>query len=505
MDENVRKQQDKHQWQAPVLRRDHAEDLFGPALPRAIAMALRHPSPSLSQTEKNCLQPVAVPECVKPSSSSPRRRNGEKYFHLHLDPLDTTGDEPVILDNCSDFILSAESPVSGRTSKKFFITLSNCSRFILKNLDISNKRHAVFIHHCNDFRIEYCRITRCEGFALILYNSSCFQIRYNRFQNNLAAGIMLVGRTMHGSIQHNVCTKSHGFCNCDAGIHLCAVSAHIDHRHIPENCHEALPFDQKTCRPADILMEHNVVTGCRAQGIYLEGAMRCLIRNNIITGNNKEGICFDWGTSHCYFLENIVSDNGGRKNMTKEELHIDFIQQYPILPDGSSSMKLPGVSMDNSCGNLVANNCIIGNHGGGIKLIRSNFFNHIVDNRIIGNSLGANRFITYYYGIAILAIGPINNEFTQTKNQLLDFFPSSLNVITGNTILSHSQAFYPRLFHTHGNNVTMNTTDESYLVYAKIVLEIIGKRIVRRLARIRQWIKRAARKIVTMDDDLVKN
>ena len=48
------------------------------------------------------------------------------------------------------------------------------------------------------------------------------------------------------------------------------------------------------------------------------------------------------------------------------EIKTDFITEYPLLEDGSSSMKLPGISLDNGCANIIADNEITDNFGGGI-------------------------------------------------------------------------------------------------------------------------------------------
>jgi len=68
----------------------------------------------------------------------------------------------------------------------------------------------------------------------------------------------------------------------------------------------------KTKRPGQILVEDARIEGCRAQDIYLEAAAACTFRRLPLVGNNKEGICFDWGTSLCLLKDSELVGNGAR-------------------------------------------------------------------------------------------------------------------------------------------------------------------------------------------------
>lgn len=283
------------------------------------------------------------------------------------------------------------------------------------------------------FRVSRLQVEKGHGYGIIIFNSSNFSLENCRIEDNLA-GIMVVGRSKNGSITNCNIAKLRGFCNCDAGVHLCATSRAITPEDLPENCHEPLSIAQKTWRPRTIVIRNTTCSDCRAQGIYLEGAVNCLMQNNVLINNNKEGICFDWGSCYNLFIDNTVTLNGERRALSKEEIMVDFISQYPLLKDGSSSIKLPGISLDNGCMNLIASNKIASNYGGGIKMIRSAMLNAIQTNTLIANTIGNNRFLPPFHGISVLGVGTGTREFTDGKKRLLDFLPSVANSITDNML-----------------------------------------------------------------------
>ena len=97
------------------------------------------------------------------------------------------------------------------------------------------------------------------------------------------------------------------------------------------------------------------------------------------------------------------------------------------MPDGSSPAKTPGISLDNSLYNIIYANQIERNYGGGVKMVRTAFFNVIGLNTIVDNNLGANeRF--HFFGVEL---GSAKADVPVSD---LDFTPCRGNVIFGNTI-----------------------------------------------------------------------
>lgn len=369
---------------------------------------------------------------------------------------------PVVFEGRADFILHVRSDGPVRGSLK----LENCRRFLIRTEGTLELDRQVFhpkwlfeLHACDDFRIDSARIegarnalamNRCrgaiierfqaassEGYGITLLDCSAIVIRRAVLHRTLAAGIGIFGSSEQIRIERCRITESTGFYNCDAGIHCCNVSPAVGWEDMPERAHEALPIIAKTRRPARILIDRCRIQRCRAQGIYLEGAVLCEIRRNLIADNNKEGICFDWGTVGCHFHGNTVTHNGARRNLSEDEIAADFIQDFPMLADASSSIKLPGIAMDNGCLNLIENNLIGNNYGGGIKLVRASSFNVIVANVLDNNVLGENEYVDVFHGVSCLGVGSQGGEFDGQARSLLDLTPSLMNLVSGNVLSRH--------------------------------------------------------------------
>lgn len=383
-------------------------------------------------------------------------------FELIIDNAFLLLQKAVKLENCRNFkitFIGTKQKLSNFT--KFLIEVMGCDDFIIENIITTGGRNIIAVTESNDFLINDCQVELAEGYGIIVHNSKRFHIHRCRLQNNLASGIMVLGESQFGLIEDCVCNLSNGYFNFDAGIHLCATSKSVALTEVPEKCHEPLNIEQKTCRPFAIIVKNCDTCDNRAQGIYLEGAINCVLLANNISRNNKEGICFDWGSSHNIFEDNNVVLNGARRSLSREEIAADFIHEYPILDDGSSSMKLAGVSIDNGCWNKLINNRIVRNYGGGIKMVRSALLNEIEGNLISFNSLGSNTYKPYFYGISAEGLGAINNEFEHHEDNLLDFLPSQLNTYEQNVIRGHSIA----VFHDKASKSNINRNNLARFYY----------------------------------------
>ena len=164
-----------------------------------------------------------------------------------------------------------------------------------------------------------------------------------------------------------------------------------------------------------------------ASGIYADGAVETVVCNNTVEGNAKEGICLDNGSTANVLAMNLIRLNGKRWGKTDEELNLDFVGQFPRLPDGTSPAKTPGVSLDNALHNVIYSNLIERNYGGGVKMVRTSYFNLVGLNVVVDNNEGANDHF-HFFGIELGAAAP---DVPATD---LDFTPSRGNIVFGNTI-----------------------------------------------------------------------
>lgn len=456
------------------------------------------PMPISSLEGFEVLEGDQIREKINKHTSAPQDQNKEirleydsnsisdkNHFNLTLDQTTPEQHNPLKITNCSHFtIRSILTDITPSHDQKFFLEIVDCKHFCIEGITCVEGRNMLFITGSSYFAIRKCSSSSAEGAGIIIHNGNSFRVTECFFDNNLSAAILIIGNSFNGEIRDCTCSRSRGYFNHDAAIHLCSTSEHVLPSHIPEHCHEPLPITDKKLRPHHILIKNCFAAHCRAQGIYLEGAINCLVEDNILIHNNKEGICFDWGSCYNIFHHNIVSLNGERGKLSKKEIQADFITRFPLLEDGSSSMKLPGISLDNACMNLVQNNKITNNYGGGIKMIRTALFNSINNNQILYNAIGANPY-AYFHGVTALGLGAINDEFDATRKSLLDFTPSILNTIADNSIVEHWQAiFFDKS--SSSNFVSGNITPEQ---------EKILSRLGTTFNRVKYFIQRFATKL----------
>lgn len=454
-------------------------------LPMSITVAAHYEVNNEQQLLENAKQALTLSanKDTVLATTLPFPYEAQKSFELIIDDEFIAQQRGIKIHNCNDFKITAENIIQSlHKATKFFIEISHCHSFIIENIDTVEGLNIFIISHSHQFQIRKCSIKQAEGYAIIIHQSSQFEISSCLLENNLGAGIMVLGESKNGLINDCQCRASTGYFNCDAGIHLCASSEAITLAEIPEQCHEALSIEEKTCRPYAIVIENCVLNYNRAQGIYLEGAVNCLLQHNQILNNNKEGICLDWGSCHNIVKHNLIAFNGERKNMSNEELVADFIIHYPVLKDGSSSMKLAGISIDNGCMNLLAKNNITHNYGGGIKFIRAGLFNVIDKNFIVSNALGINKYTAFFCGISVNGMGAINKEFSNCQMTLVDFLPSQLNNFSENFIKGHFLSIYCDKICTH-NNLKNNMTAIHYAYKTNwLIIGVLAKWIITKVS-----------------------
>ncbi len=353
----------------------------------------------------------------------------------------------IIIQNSSNFILDFQNiffQCDQLSRPKFILCLHNCKNFVIKNVRADRCRNFCIITNSSYFIIKESSIENSEGYGIIIHDSSYFIIQGCSFERNLASGILCNGETRYGLIKQNIFSKSQGYFNWDASLHINHCSKDFQIEALPELAHEPMKIIKKLKKPKFLFVEDNIFLKNQAQGIYCEGCLLSVFRNNVISHNNKEGICFDWGSGLNWFENNEVSNNGERAKMTEEEIKADFINDFPMLEDGSSSCKLPGISMDNAAANYIINNKIQNNYGGGVKFVRSSIANVIKGNTFYENGIGTNQHFQYYHAVICLGMGAFQNEFEEGKDDLLNFLPSFGNIISANLFhgKSHHHSIY---------------------------------------------------------------
>lgn len=196
-------------------------------------------------------------------------------------------------------------------------------------------------------------------------------------------------------------------------------------RHFPSRENYYAQLDS----PHEIIFRNNQVNYNNASGIYSDGAYMCYVVNNTVDQNDKEGICLDYATIGFYLKENVFRGNGRRARQTDEDLSMDFVLEAGKMDDGSAKSKLPGVSLDDTAYNILENNIVIGNYGGGIKMVRSAIRTLIMENIVKDNNMGQNDAF-HFFGIELgSAAGDVNGA-----NTAMSPMPDYENIICRNII-----------------------------------------------------------------------
>ncbi len=209
------------------------------------------------------------------------------------------------------------------------------------------------------------------------------------------------------------------------------------------------PITSRLNPPHDNAIAYNYLFQNASSGIYLDGAVRNAILGNTMRSNVKEGLCLDNGATANVVASNIVEQNGGRWGEPDWILAEDQILAGGRLADGTAAEKAPGISLDNAIYNIVFENGVSHNYGGGIKIVRTGFFNVIGLNTVFSDNEGASPSY-HFFGIGLGATGG-------TDTSELDYTPSEGNIVFSNAIRG---THYSGIFFDAGsaqNNVFDNT------------------------------------------------
>lgn len=316
---------------------------------------------------------------------------------------------------------------------KHVFLLDHVSQVSINGIVIKgNAEYGISINNSSQCCITECTITAMSQKPICVLNQTTgFQISNNDFAHNLAGGIYIAGEVSKGLIQGNKIEAHDGTSNWMAGIVLTDAAANVgniwetfgERHHFPRKCNVS---DQKNC-PHEILIRNNQIAYNRSSGIYSDGAYSCFVIHNTVRQNDKEGICLDYGTFGFYLKENVLKENGKRGRQDDKDLEMDFVLAAGRMEDGSAKAKLPGISIDNAAYNILENNIVSDNYGGGIKMVRTALRNLITENIIKNNNCGQNDCY-HFFGIEVGA------AIADVPSQDIDFTPDFENIMCRNSI-----------------------------------------------------------------------
>lgn len=270
------------------------------------------------------------------------------------------------------------------------------------------------------------------GRGIAILNKSRFiQIEGVQIDEAKQGGILIQGDVSHVWLHDSEIRNGQRADNGGAGLLISDAIAKQEIENSTLGSSLAEPIWPIRPAPHALLIENNIFSGHRTQGVYIDGGYGLVVQHNKIMHNDKEGLCLDFGAVNNIVMENVFHGNGYRARQTDHDLREDLVLGFGRLADGSAVSKLPAISLDNAAQNLVLWNIVRDSAGDGIKIVRTGIRNLIMFNTLMDNNRGTNsRF--HFFGVLLGSAG-LEAEI-DPNNHSLDFLPPIENIVAGNLI-----------------------------------------------------------------------
>ena len=377
------------------------------------------------------------------------------------------GSEVVVIQVNSE-MLSIDQPIEIRRSgltldlgpaklvaanpQLYMLRIENATNVTVTGGDFVSGDSAILVSASTEVAISKARISNLTGAGIVVTGSTRVTVAENQIADLPLAGIVVHRGTEQSIVENNQITGGTGYSNMMAGIVI--TDREVDLTSNPRAIFGpdgywviSQPMMLRLNPPHDNLIAWNSVIGGLASGIYSDGGIRTVIFANVLEGNSKEGLCLDNGSTANVVVSNVVHDNGERWGDPDTVLALDSILAGGRLPNGTAAEKVPGISLDNALYNIVFRNDLAHDFGGGVKMVRTSYFNAIGINSLLDNNDGASSTF-HFFGIELGATSGSSSE--------LDFTPSRGNIVFSNVIRG---SHYSGIFFDAGsdtNNVLNN-------------------------------------------------
>ena len=342
-------------------------------------------------------------------------------------------DEPVRLRQANFWLdLGGTELRAANDGPRFLLRVENASGVLVNGGAFVGGQWGVLVNDSREVTLRGGRYDGLQHGGVVLNNAPGAVLADASLTRIGGAAVLIHGDTAGGVLLGNRIVGNLGPSNWHAGIVISDRNGAVadDPRSILDADQywvREQPMRARLHPPRRNVLAFNDIALNAASGIYSDGGVESVIFDNTVEGNSKEGICLDNGSTANVLAMNLVRSNGKRWGKTDAELRLDFVDGMGRLPDGSSAAKTPGISLDNALYNIVYANQIERNYGGGVKMVRTSYFNLVGLNVIVDNNEGANER-SHYFGIEL---GAARADAAASD---LDFTPCQGNLIFGNTI-----------------------------------------------------------------------
>jgi hypothetical protein len=341
-------------------------------------------------------------------------------------------DEPVRITRSGVVLDLGSARIATNRDLPYLIRIEGAGNVALSGGDFEHGNSAILVNRSDEVLIQRTHIHDLAGDGIVVTHSNKVIVRDNQLGALGGSGILLHGGSASGIVERNDVTGDRGASNMSAAIVVSDRDVDLstggeallgpDHYWVI-----AQPMSRRTNPPHNNLIAMNHLARNASSGVYIDGAATTVIAMNVIEGNAKEGLCLDNGATANVVTLNDVWQNGNRWGESDQVMDKDSIKGAGRLPDGTPAEKVPGISIDNAIYNIVFSNTVTHNFGGGVKVVRTGYFNAIGLNTIRSNNDGASEKF-HFFGIE-LGAAPLDSPTDE-----LDATPSRGNIIFSNVI-----------------------------------------------------------------------
>ncbi|HVW07170.1 MAG TPA: right-handed parallel beta-helix repeat-containing protein [Bryobacteraceae bacterium] len=314
----------------------------------------------------------------------------------------------------------------------YAVRVERAENVILRGGEFAGGDSAILVNAAAHVLILDSRIHDFSGSGIVVTHSSRVTIRGNAISAMGGAPILLHGGTNSSIVEQNEVTQNAGASNMAAGVVLSDRNVDLAVRA------EALygpdgywvvdePMAARMNPPRNNVVALNHLAWNASSGVYVDGAVANAIILNTIEGNAKEGMCLDNGSAANVIASNGIFQNGNRWGESDAVMAEDSILGGGRLADGTPAEKVPGISIDNAIYNIIFSNNVAHNFGGGVKIVRTGYFNLIGLNTILDDNDGASAGF-HFFGVELGAAA------LDATSDELDSTPSRGNMVFSNDI-----------------------------------------------------------------------
>lgn len=357
-------------------------------------------------------------------------------------------DQPIEIRRDGLTLDLARAQIQATGARPYMLRVDNARGVTVRGGEFVAGEAGILINASQAVRVQDVELRNLSSDGIVVTGSTQVVLTGNRIRHVSGASILLHRGTTWSLVEGNRVEAGAGASNMTAAIVLSdrEVDLASDPLAIfgPDGYWVvSQPITARLHPPHDNLIAYNHLLQNSSSGVYVDGGVRNVIISNIIQANSKEGICLDNGATANVVASNIVEHNGDRWGEPDAVLSLDQVLAGGRLPDGTAAEKVPGVSLDNAMYNIVFANSIAHNFGGGVKLVRTGYFNLIGLNTIYSDNDGAGPEF-HFFGVEL---GATPGDAASTG---LDYTPSRGNIVFSNLIRG---AHYSGVFFDAGSDL----------------------------------------------------